>query len=375
MVTITGKGFGNVVSAVNLSFNGTKAVITTLTDTLITAPVPTGAATGKISISLNGHSAASEKNFVILAGTWIRKKDLPFTGIPSEFNGGPGRVYPSAFSIGNKGYAGAGSSPNKDGVGPYLTDWWEYDPSADQWTSKADFPITGGLIVGVSFAINSKGYAGVGQPNCGCAYPFTKEFWEYDPSADHWTRKADFPGAWKKGGIGFGAGDKGYAGLGLSWDSSGGFAQKDWWEYDPIIDSWTRKADFPGLPQSDLTGFVINNKIYLGLGQDNLDRSWWEYDPSNDSWSRKADYPGISMAGTSPGGFTVGNKGYIAGMSECWEYDPATDQWEEQAFFDNYRAAGVAFAIGEKGYFTSGGGSLFSDYSPRNDLWEFTPPQ
>src|SRR5437773_12219624 len=66
IITITGKGFGDAVSVVNLSFNGTKAVISVLSDTVIVAPVPPGAATGKISVSLNGHSAISEKNFVIL---------------------------------------------------------------------------------------------------------------------------------------------------------------------------------------------------------------------------------------------------------------------------------------------------------------------
>jgi len=42
--------------------------------------------------------------------------------------------YPFTFSIGNKGYVGTG-----DGYGGYVTTFWEYDPSIDVWTQKADF--------------------------------------------------------------------------------------------------------------------------------------------------------------------------------------------------------------------------------------------
>ena len=38
----------------------------------------------------------------------------------------------------------------------------------------------------VSFVIGNKAYAGSGA--------FTNEFWEYDPSLNTWTRKADIPG-------------------------------------------------------------------------------------------------------------------------------------------------------------------------------------
>lgn len=371
IVNIKGKGFGNSISTLKLFFNGKEAIVTALTDTLITTTVPQGVTTGKISVSSDGKVAASENDFVILPGIWVRKADLPFTGISSAFNGGPGRLLASGFSIGNKGYAGAGHSPNKDGVGPFLKDWWEYDPSADHWTRKGDIPFADGIWAGVSFAINGNGYIGIGRSG----NIFTNEFWQYDATTDHWTRKTDFPGSFKKGAIGLGAGNKVYMGLGESWNSSGGFAQSDWywWEYDPGTDQWTRKADFPGPQESFLTGFVINNRIYLGLGAEQLERSWWEYDPSTDHWTRKADFPGDKKGWWAPGGFSIANKGYVAGVAECWEYDPVSNVWTQLAYFDDLRISGVTFSILNKGYYTTGGGHLMN-YALQNDLWEFTPP-
>lgn len=370
IVKISGKGFGNSISVLNLFFNGKEAVISTLADTSITTIVPQGVTTGKITVSLDGKVVESKTDFILLPGVWIRKKDLPFPDLTSYPGGAPGRLLASGFAIRNQGYAGAGHSPNKDGVGPFLKDWWEYDQPANQWIRKADIPLADGIWAGVYFGINNKGYIGIGRTE----RDFTNEFWQYDPITDHWTRKADFPGSWKKGSIGFGIDSKGYVGLGESWNSTGGFAQTDWWEYDPATDHWSRKADFPGPHEAFLTGFVLNNKIYLGLGgPTQQDRSWWEYDPVTNRWNRKSDYPGDKLGWWAPAGFAIANKGYVVGISECWKYEPALDLWTQQAFFDDYRISGVAFSIGSKGYFTTGG-AHFTNYSLQNDLWEFTPP-
>src|SRR5205823_10618643 len=74
------------------------------------------------------------------------------------------------FSIGSKGYVGTGAHD-----GP-KRDFWEYDPSTNVWTQKADF---GGLprLAAVGFSIGSKGYLGTGQHNFGP----DKIFGEYSP--------------------------------------------------------------------------------------------------------------------------------------------------------------------------------------------------
>jgi hypothetical protein len=46
--------------------------------------------------------------------------------------------------------------------------------------------------------------------------------------------------------VGFSIGNKGYLGTGLDHDYPS--YKKDFWEYDPVANAWTQKADFGGLP-------------------------------------------------------------------------------------------------------------------------------
>ena len=73
------------------------------------------------------------------------------------------------------------------------------------WTRKADYP--GNSAGGeVGFSIGTKGYVGAGIAN---------EFWEYDPATDTWTQKSSMPGTYGiAGAVGFSIGTKGYIGTG-----------------------------------------------------------------------------------------------------------------------------------------------------------------
>ena len=85
----------------------------------------------------------------------------------------------------------------------------------------------------VGFSIGNKGYIGTGEDTNGA----TKDFWEYDPDNDTWTRKADFGGTARSNAVGFSIGNKGYIGT-ANWGNS----SDDFWEYDPATDIWTRKS-------------------------------------------------------------------------------------------------------------------------------------
>ena len=57
-------------------------------------------------------------------------------------------------------------------------------------------------------------------------------------------------------------------------------------EYDPITDTWLRKADMPTARMS-LTTSVLNGKIYAMGGGDGFFNSFSiveEYDPITDTW-------------------------------------------------------------------------------------------
>ena len=371
-VTITGKGFGSTVVSLKLFFNGTEAIMSSVTDTIIITEVPQSATTGKISISSGGRIANTLQDFVILPGSWVRKNDLP----------GSGRILASAFSIGDKGYVGNGFAFDGNSAGPVLNDWWQYDPVADQWVSKADYP-GGKRSDCIAFVINNIGYVGTGWDEMKIR---KKDFWSFDPLVNQWTRKTDFPGSERTHGIGFGIGNKGYAGTGDALVGPDRVALKDWWEYDPSTNQWTQKTDFPGLANEYTSGFVIENKLYMGLGLSipgNAGKEWWAYDPSTNQWTRKADFPGPAYNNTFTNcTFVIGNKGYVLRYSEkaaFWQYDPVTDKWKEQAFFDPLRMSSIAFAIGNKGYLGTGTGSppkFPNPWTPATkDFWQFTAIQ
>jgi N-acetylneuraminic acid mutarotase len=179
-----------------------------------------------------------------------------------------------AFSIGNKGYIGTGLDENGD----ELKDFWEYDPSTGVWTQKADL---GGpaRYSSVGFSIDGKGYIGGGNDP---SEVYLKDFWEYDPANNEWTQKADIGGeqvSARGGATSFTLGEKGYVGLGRGEDDN---FLKDFWEYDPSADTWTRIADFPGASRMWAVAFVVNGKAYVGTGYDeNTLSDFWELDLGN----------------------------------------------------------------------------------------------
>lgn len=293
-------------------------------------------------------------------GTWVQKADL----------GSLGRSRSVSFSIGSKGYMGTGwSDPNLFCTGNPFKDFWEYNPSSDTWTQKANY---GGQATGaaVGFSIGSKGY--IGTAGCGSI-----DFWEYNPSNNAWTKKADFPGDYRYEAVGFSIGNKGYVCTGYK-AAGGGFLQ-DLWEYNPSTDTWIQKANFPGSPRSLAVGFSIGNKGYVGTGLINGSpatyiNDFWEYDPSTNTWTQKTNFPGTSRYDAT--GFSIGTKGYVgsgfdgvSNATDFWEYDPSTNTWAQKTNVGGgFRAGAKGFSIGTKGYIGTGSSSTL-----RKDLWEYNP--
>jgi N-acetylneuraminic acid mutarotase len=149
----------------------------------------------------------------------------------------------------------------------------------------------------VGFSIGNKGYIGTGCTELNSSVTtYVKDFWEYDPVADTWTQKADFGGGFTNAAAGFSIGNKGYVGTGSHITyTDGNVVQtgiKEFWQYDPATDTWTQKADFGGSERELAKGFSIGNKGYIGWGQNtgySSLKEFWEYNPATDTWTRKAD--------------------------------------------------------------------------------------
>ena len=50
------------------------------------------------------------------------------------------------------------------------------------------------------------------------------------------------------------------------------------WEYDPSTNLWTQKADFGEIGRHGPAGFSIGSKGYMGMGGLPTNVNWWEYD-------------------------------------------------------------------------------------------------
>lgn len=247
---------------------------------------------------------------------------------------------------------------------------YSYDPNSNVWIELATFPgsSSGDLIGAVGFSIDNKGYVGTGYSNGG----LIKEFWEYDPIQNSWSRKVDFAGVARWYAVGFSIGSKGYIGTGRT---SSMQVLKDFWEYDPSNDSWNQVTDLPGPRRWRAVGFSINSKGYVGTGSDNSSglNDFWEFDANNNQWSRKADFGGTGRYNAV--GFSIENMGYIGTgndnlkKKDFWEYHPTIDTWIKRKNFagtERYYATG--FSINGIGYLGTGDNGGYS-----KDFWEYKP--
>jgi N-acetylneuraminic acid mutarotase len=345
-VTITGTNFSTTPANNVVMFNGTAATVTSSTATQIKANVPSGATTGKISVTVNTITVESSNTFTVHSvNSWITRADL--TGDP---RGGA-----AGFAIGEKIYIGTGQTTGNGNK----KDFWEYNTASNAWTQKADFP--GESRNGASgFAVGSKGYMGIGF-SLGVSL---KDFYEYNPATNQWAPIKDFEGSGRSGATSFTIGTKGYIARGTT-----GLELNELWEYDPATNDWTQKANVGGAGRSFCHAFVVNGKAYISGGQGSTSKDFWEYNPATNEWTAKADFAGAHVSQTA--GFSIGSKGFFlgAGNKELWQYDPATNQWARKADFSGTgRGSSIGFSVGNYGYVMLGTTGTFL-----KDNYQYTP--
>jgi N-acetylneuraminic acid mutarotase len=249
--------------------------------------------------------------------TWTSKADMPTARFCVSTSVVDGRIYA----------IGGGQSP----YGSYLSTVEEYDPATDTWTTKADMPT--GRSGHAASVVNGKIYIIGGEPSEQASLATVEE---YDPTTDTWTQKADMPTRRTflctcviNGEI--------YAFGGITAGGPGGNPFPTALEvYDPVTDTWARKADMP-MSRNAATACVVNGKIYvIGGVVGNLEgaalSTVYEYDPLADTWTRKANMPTARMWSSS---IALAGKIYVIGgvrfggpvFSKVEEYDPTTDTW------------------------------------------------
>lgn len=309
--------------------------------------------------------ACSESDSSSDEGNWIKGSDF-------EGNTRSGAV---AFTIGEYAYVGLGSDGDD-----YLLDFWRFDQSKNYWERMADFP-GAGRISSVSFSIDGKGYVGTGF-NDDLDEEELQDFWQYDPSANEWIQLADFPGGGRYSAVGFAVGGDGYIGTGYN-----GSYLKDFFKFDPSTGEWSAIVSIYGSKRESAVAFVIDDIAYVGSGRNNGSYiyDFYSYDPTIAEWTNLSltsdddtyDTYVTALARYGAVAITVDGVAYVGtGIADSYtttfyQYDPTTNEWNDdiQSFEGSARSAAVAFSVNNVGYVTTGRNS-----SQRfDDIWEFDP--
>lgn len=363
-VTIEGKNFALSKKGNTVKFGDVEVIVDSVSENSITVTIPQIIKPEVVQVTVKtAGMIATSQDSIDLWFPWNRIND---------FNEGYSAwLDPISFTLNNKGYYGLGY--NK-------TNFWEYDPTKDTFIKKASFPKPVAAYP-ISFTANNKGYVlfldRTYRPPGSWYYNDTiNELWEYNPVNDAWTRKADFPGFKRLNGTAFSINHKGYVLGGVYWDQSWDYYPTDVWEFDPLTNKWTQKADLPWShqTQAQCLGFSHNGKGYFGIGSSTS--RIYEYDPVSDSWGYITDYPGEGFNNIK--GFVINNKGYIGlgrnfsddSYSDFWELNLEDKTWKKLHSCPINMAANLSFTIDNKGYIGVGWND-YNDYS--NIIYEFDP--
>jgi len=314
--------------------------------------------------------------------------DSPYPDISPEsiqIPAGLERATASSFVINNKAYLTLGRQGAKGCVG--LTDCWEYDPLANTWLRKSDFP--GKARVGaIAEVVDGKAYVGFGyNPASGVYGTDTVAFpdmWMYNPENDSWTKRADFP--------------KKTPDLDAPVVSCSSFTYQQWiyvfslgvknykfsdvWRYNTQTDTWEQMSDFPGKRRSVAVSCTNGTRYFFGTGYYGYNTNdWWEYFPETDTWKQRKSMPDAGRINALA--FSVKNRFFVATgrryggtlttgflHNDIMEYDALKDVWYKRGIIPTSgRENALAFVVGNNAFIGFGETEKYR----LNDLWKFEP--
>jgi hypothetical protein len=240
---------------------------------------------------------------------WIRQASLPISGEPLI-----------SFSLNGFGYWGEINGKST---------LWKYNPSTNTWTQQQDLPMPSSQMP--AFTVNGKAYY---MPiSDGKIYVY-----EYQSSMDSWSQVSIFPGKARGGSFVFTIGPKVYMAMGSDF---AGNHLSDVWEFDATNYQFSQKSNFPFEDRWGGSAFTVNEKGYIGMGNLNWNfsdpngKDLYEYNPITDVWTQKANLP-VNQGRYATTGFSISNYGYVLGgdgtgplvsYDEFWRYDPDNDSW------------------------------------------------
>jgi RNA polymerase sigma factor (sigma-70 family) len=303
--------------------------------------------------------------------TWTQRSDMPGGKYGMTANAVNGKIY----IIGGVDSAG---------LDPFVR---EYDPAPDKWTKNAAMHTP--RHHHSSCVMDGKVYAiGGAEFRTGVLIPNVEV---YDPAMDICIEKADMP----NGRAGLSASivnGKIYV-IGGTPDYIIGLSTVE--EYDPLTGKWTKRSDMP-TARAFLSTSIVNGKIYAIGGFLNLvpnavsTPAVEEYDPVADTWTKKADMPTPRAALCT---CVLDGKVYAIGGGSpellgddrraVEVYDPAIDTWTVKPIAPTIKYDYAASVVDGRAY-TFGGmlqmnpvfilSDTVEEYTPEGWPFPVTPP-
>lgn len=299
---------------------------------------------------------------------WHSVSAQPDTWTKVDSVNGPGKSVATSFVALDQAFLVGGLTASD-----FTRKMYSFDPIPNDWDDELSWggETGSGQNRGnaVSFAINDKGYVGLGQGNSALYY---KDFWCYDPVAQTWTQLADFEGSARHGAVAFANSNYGFVGTGQSVDG----LEKDFWRFDPTNNSWLQLNDFPGTARKFAVACMMGAEAYIGTGDDGvLKNDLWQYQPGTDTWTQKTNMPTVGRVGAVAWGtyptMYIATGENMAGdfLNDVWEYNRWTNSWTPRASLPAIgRTHATAFVIRDVGYIATGyNNGLYYD-----DCWAYT---
>ncbi|MEQ8553271.1 MAG: IPT/TIG domain-containing protein [Cyclobacteriaceae bacterium] len=355
------KGTGFQASENVVRFGGHDAIILEEKESELKVKLPYTMEVGDafVEVEIGGKVAMSENVFSVKS-RWSRLNDFP----------GDARTGSYFDIVNDYGYLIGGG-----GEYEFFNDVWRYTPSSDEWVSLEPFPGSARSMA-VGFSIGNRIFFGMGLHS----YQRFVDFWEYNPELQEWTQLSDFPGLPRYDPIQFVLNDKGYV-IGGDIGISG---SREVWEYDPDTDSWEQlgsiSRDFARYLdgrdiffQSENKGYFVENSVLYEFDPSNpvflIEIAETPFDP-NDLWGYAS-------------GFIIENKIYIGGgehvldynrENKFWIYNLDVSEWDRiESFQGSGRSRTNTLSKDSYGYLMFGFNSYrgINNYLP--EVWRYDP--
>lgn len=261
-----------------------------------------------------------------------------------------------AFALDGKGYYGLGKSSMTAGSDKYWNDLWKFDPVENEWFKLSDFPSTG-LDMCVAFVIGNVAYVTLGRYSDIAANfnGYNTTTYAYDLLTDSWTKLEAFPSVGRTGSASFELNGKGYIVCGYREKYK---QTNEVWCYDPILNKWNQKNDFP-LALTGCYTFTLASDVYVGGGYDEKhvgNTTLFRYSEDTDTWSVAATdcEPLIYSSGFSgvEKAYVAGGEGEIGGESLFMSFNGK--DWATLGSFGGIRKKSASFVIDDSFYLVCG---------------------